>query len=79
MSKLLEMRNKFSQSWGNLSRNKKIAYSILVGVILIALTSFIVAASQTKYAVLYSNLSTEDSGTIIAQLKTDKEIGRAHV
>ncbi|MBU3159042.1 flagellar M-ring protein FliF [Clostridium frigoris] len=72
MSKLLEMRNKFSQSWGNLSKNKKIAYSILVGVILIALTSFIVATTQTKYAVLYSNLSTEDSGTIITQLKTDK-------
>ena len=72
MSKLLEVRNKFSQSWGNLSRNKKIAYSILVGVILIAIISFIVASSQTKYAVLYSNLSTEDSGTIVAQLKTDK-------
>jgi len=72
MSKLLEMRNKFSQAWGNLSKNKKIAYSILVGVIIIALTSFIVASSQTKYAVLYSNLSSDDSGAIVAQLKTDK-------
>ncbi|MBU3098618.1 MULTISPECIES: flagellar basal-body MS-ring/collar protein FliF [Clostridium] len=72
MSKLLEVRNKFSQSWGNLSKNKKIAYSILVGVILIAIISFIVASSQTKYAALYSNLSTEDSGAIVAQLKTDK-------
>jgi len=72
MSKLLEMRNKFSQAWGNLSKNKKIAYSILVGVIIIALASFIVASSQTKYAVLYSNLSSDDSGAIVSQLKTDK-------
>ncbi len=46
MNKLLEMRNKLSQGWGNLSKNKKIAYSILAGVIIIALSSFIVAASS---------------------------------
>ncbi|HEY8893163.1 MAG TPA: hypothetical protein VIM70_23325 [Clostridium sp.] len=40
MNKLLEMRNKFSQVWSNLSRNKKIAYSILAGAIVIALSYF---------------------------------------
>ncbi|HEY8889994.1 MAG TPA: flagellar basal-body MS-ring/collar protein FliF [Clostridium sp.] len=72
MNKLLEMRNKFSQVWGNLSKNKKISYTILAGVILIAIISFIVAASSTKYDVLFSNLSTQDSGAMLTQLKTDK-------
>jgi len=72
MNKLLEMRNKFSQVWNNLSRNKKIAYSILAGAIIIALSYFIVAASQPKYDVLFSNLSSTDSGAMLTQLKTDK-------
>jgi len=72
MNKLLELRNKISQGWGNLSKNKKIAYSLLGIVIIIALTSFIVAASSTKYDVLFSNLTTEDSGAMLAKLKADK-------
>jgi len=72
MNKLLELRNKLSQGWGNLSKNKKIAYSILGFVIIIAITSFIVAASSTKYDVLFSNLTTEDSGAMLAKLKADK-------
>ncbi|MGH4050377.1 MAG: flagellar basal-body MS-ring/collar protein FliF [Clostridium sp.] len=72
MGKLLEMRNKFSQGWGNLSKNKKIAYSILAGVIIIALGSFIVAASQTKYDVLFSNMTEEDSGAILTKLDEKK-------
>jgi len=72
MNKLLEMRNKFSQVWSDLSRNKKIAYSILAVGIIIALASFIVAATQTKYDVLFSNLSSTDSGAMLTQLKTDK-------
>ena len=40
MSKLLEMRNKLSQGWGNLSKSKKIAYSLLAGVIIVALSFF---------------------------------------
>ena len=72
MSKLLEMRNKLSQGWGNLSKNKKIAYSILAGVIIIALGSFLVAASQTKYDVLFSNMTKEDSGAILTKLDEKK-------
>jgi len=72
MNKLLEMRNKFSQGWGNLSKNKKIAYSILAGVIIIALGSFIVSTSQTKYDVLFSNMTEEDSGAILTKLDEKK-------
>ena len=72
MNKLLEMRTKLSQGWGDLSKNKKIAYSILAGVIIIALGSFLVAASSTKYDVLFSNMTPEDSGAIIAKLKEKK-------
>ncbi len=72
MNKLLEMKNKLLQGWGSLSKNKKIAYSILAGVIIIALTSFLVSAATTKYDVLFSNLSAEDSGAMLAKLKTDK-------
>ena len=72
MSKLLEMRNKLSQGWGNLSKSKKIAYSLLTGVIIVALSSFIVVASSTKYDVLFSNMTPEDSGAILAKLKEKK-------
>jgi len=72
MGKLLEMRNKLTQGFGDLSKSKKIAYSLLAGVIIVALASFIAAASSTKYAVLFSNLSTEDSGAMLAKLKADK-------
>jgi len=72
MNKLLEMRNKISQGWGKLGKNKKIAYSILAGVFIIALAFFIVAASSTKYDVLFSNMTTEDSGAMLTKLKADK-------
>lgn len=72
MSKLLEMRNKLSQGWGNLSKSKKIAYSLLAVVVIVALGSFIVVASSTKYDVLFSNMTTEDSGAILAKLKEKK-------
>ena len=72
MSKLLEMRNKLLQVWGNLSKNKKVAYSILACVIIIALSSFLVAATKAKYDVLFSSMTPEDSGAIIAKLKKEK-------
>ena len=72
MNKLLQMKNKLLQGWRNLSKNKKIAYSILTGVIIIALISFLVSALTPKYDVLFSNLSTADSGAMLTQLKTDK-------
>ncbi|MBU3111780.1 flagellar basal-body MS-ring/collar protein FliF [Clostridium lacusfryxellense] len=72
MGKLLEMRNKFSQGWSNLSKNKKISYTILAAVIIIALGSFLVATSQTKYDVLFSNMTEEDSGAILTKLDEKK-------
>lgn len=72
MSKLLEMRNKLSQGFGELSKSKKIAYSLLAVVVIGALISFIVLASKTKYDVLFSNMTQEDSGAIVAKLKEKK-------
>lgn len=72
MNKLLEMKNKLSQSWGNLSKSKKIAYSLLVGVIIVAFSSFLILASSTKYDVLFSNMTPEDSGAIVTKLKEKK-------
>jgi len=66
------MRNKLSQGFGNLSKSKKIAYSLLAGVIIVALGSFIVMASSTKYDVLFSNMTPEDSGAILTKLKEKK-------
>ncbi|MFT5871363.1 MAG: flagellar M-ring protein FliF [Clostridium sp.] len=74
MNKLLQMRNKLSQGFGKLSRNKKIAYSILAGVIIIALSSFLVAASKTKYDVLFSSMTPADSGAILAKLDEKKVV-----
>jgi flagellar M-ring protein FliF len=72
MNKLLEMRNKFSQSWSKLSGSKKIAYSLLMVVVTVALIYFLVAATSTKYDVLFSNMTAEDSGAIVAKLKDNK-------
>ena len=72
MNKLLEMKNKLSQGFGNLSRSKKIAYSLLAVVVAVALGSFIVKVSSTKYDVLFSNMTPEDSGAIVAKLKEKK-------
>ena len=72
MGKLLEMRNKLSQGWGNLSNSKRIAYSLLAVVIIVALGSFIRVASATKYDVLFSNMTSEDSGAILAKLDEKK-------
>ncbi|MBU3180645.1 flagellar basal-body MS-ring/collar protein FliF [Clostridium psychrophilum] len=72
MNKFIQMKNKLLQGWRNLSKNKKIAYSILTVVIIIALISFLVSALTPKYDVLFSNLSSTDSGAMLTQLKTDK-------
>ena len=72
MNKLLEMKNKLVQGWANLSKNKKIAYSILALVIIIGISSFLVAAASPKYDVLFSNMTSEDSGAIIANLDAKK-------
>jgi flagellar M-ring protein FliF len=72
MNKLLEMRNKFSQSWSKLSGSKRIAYSLLMVVVTVTLIYFLVAATSTKYDVLFSNMTAEDSGAIVAKLKDKK-------
>jgi flagellar M-ring protein FliF len=72
MNKLLEMKNKLSQGFGNLSKSKKIAYSLLASVSIVALLSFLIMASSTKYDVLFSNMTPEDSGAIVAKLKEKK-------
>ncbi|MCB2288870.1 flagellar M-ring protein FliF [Clostridium sp. CS001] len=72
MNKLLEIKNKLSQWFVNLSKSKKIAYSLLAGVIVVALSSFIIMASKVKYDVLFSNMTSEDSGAIVAKLKEKK-------
>lgn len=72
MNKLLEMKNKLSQGFGNLSKSKKIAYSLLAGVIVVALISFVAMATKVKYDVLFSNMTPEDSGAIVAKLKEKK-------
>ncbi|MBU3142311.1 flagellar basal-body MS-ring/collar protein FliF [Clostridium sp. CF012] len=72
MNKLHEIKNKLSQGWGNLSKSKKIAYSLLTSVIIVALISFFIRASSTKYDVLFSNMTPEDSGAIVAKLKEKK-------
>ena len=72
MNKLLEMKNKLSQGFGNLSRSKKIAYSLLAGVIAVSLGYFMLVVASTKYDVLFSNMTPEDSGAIVAKLKEKK-------
>ncbi|WP_010241157.1 flagellar basal-body MS-ring/collar protein FliF [Clostridium arbusti] len=72
MSKLSEIFGKIKDKWLGTSRTKQIVIAILVVGIIAAITAFGITASKTKYGVLFSNMDTNDSATIINKLKSDK-------
>lgn len=55
--------------WKGISRNKKMAFSVLFVGILLALIVLGKTLGTTKYDVLFSNLDTTDSATVYQKLK----------
>ena len=65
----------FSQSgkvFKSLSASKKLSIIIITIVILASIGTFVLYVNQKEYKTLFSNLSTEDAGKIIARLEEKK-------
>ncbi|ARC85306.1 flagellar M-ring protein FliF [Clostridium argentinense CDC 2741] len=72
MSKLSESINKQKEKLKEMSKAKKIALGIISSVAIITLITITVIILQPKYVVLFSNMTPEDSGAIINNLKEKK-------
>lgn len=72
MSKLSESINKQKEKLKEMSKAKKIALGIISSVAIITLITITVIILQPKYVVLFSNMTSEDSGAIISNLKEKK-------
>ena len=65
----------FSQSgkvFQSLSASKKLSIIVITIVILASIGTFVLYVNQKEYKTLFSNLSTEDAGKIIARLEEKK-------
>lgn len=72
MNKLSDMLKGVVTKWKELSKSKKIAYSIITTVAFLTLGILIFVNLKPKYVVLFSNMSSQDSGAIIAGLDSKK-------
>lgn len=72
MNKLSDMIKGIVTKWKELSKSKKIAYSIIATVAFLTLGTLIYVNLKPKYVVLFSNMSSQDSGAIIAGLDSKK-------
>lgn len=68
MSKLSDGLNKQKEKLKEMSKAKKIALAIITSVALISIITIAVVALKPKYTVLFSKMTTEDSGAIIGKL-----------
>ena len=72
MGKISQIFKNLTGKWKDLSRNKKIAFSVIAVGIVAALIFGGLTLGKTKYAVLFSNLDATDSAAIYKQLQSDK-------
>jgi flagellar M-ring protein FliF len=57
---------------GGLSASRKMTLTVVAGLILASLLTFVYLANQEDYRVLFSNLSSEDAASIVTRLKEKK-------
>lgn len=72
MGKLSQLFKNLIGKWKELSKRKKIAFGVIFAGIIAALIFAGISLGSTKYAVLFSNLSSTDSANIYKQLQSDK-------
>lgn len=68
MNKLSELMKKIKDKWNSMSKTRKTSLVIIVVVVVLAIGTLIYVSVKPKYAVLFSDLGTEDSGNILANL-----------
>lgn len=72
MNKLKEFFKGLKEKWTELSKSKKIAFSIIFLGIIASIIALSLYFGRTKYAVLFSNMDTNDSGAVLQKLKDKK-------
>ncbi|KEI02074.1 flagellar basal-body MS-ring/collar protein FliF [Clostridium botulinum] len=73
MDKIKEQFKKLVEKFKELSKIKKIAFSVLVLGIITGIIYLVIALNTTKYAVLYKDMDPNDAQTVMAKL-ADKKI-----
>lgn len=68
MNKLSEMFKKLWAKFNSFSKKIKIAIIVAIITVIVALVSLIIMTTSTKYETLYSNLTADDSATVLAAL-----------
>ncbi|MFD3157485.1 flagellar basal-body MS-ring/collar protein FliF [Haloimpatiens sp. FM7330] len=72
MNKLSEGFKKLKEKWKDLSKKKKIAFTIIPIGVIAALIALAITINSNKYGVLFSNMNDKDLGSILAKLKEKK-------
>lgn len=72
MNKLSAMFAKLKEKWNELTKKRKIAYSVIAVGLIAAIVFIGVSLATTKYEVLFSNLDATDSAAVYNKLKEDK-------
>ncbi|MEG0772979.1 flagellar basal-body MS-ring/collar protein FliF [Clostridium sp.] len=72
MNKLSDLIKNLTTKWKEMSKSKKIAYSIIATVSFLTLGILLYVNLTPKYVVLFSNMTSEDSGAIIQGLDGKK-------
>src|SRR3712207_9122830 len=72
MDKIKEQFRKLVEKFKELSKIKKIAFSILVLGIIIGIVYLVISLNTTKYAVLYKDMDPNDAQTVMAKLADKK-------
>lgn len=72
MGKLSQLFKNLIEKWKGLSRNKKIAYGIIISGIIASLVFLSISLGKTKYDVLFSNMDPTDSAAVYKKLQDQK-------
>ncbi|WP_138202647.1 flagellar basal-body MS-ring/collar protein FliF [Haloimpatiens lingqiaonensis] len=72
MNKLKEFTKKIKHKWSELTKGKKIAFTIIPIGIIFAIIALCITVNAQKYGVLFSNMNDKDLGAILAKLKEKK-------
>jgi flagellar M-ring protein FliF len=68
----MSMLENIKNDLGGLPASRKMALTVVAGLILASLLTFVYLANQEDYRVLFSNLSSEDAASIVTRLKEKK-------
>ena len=72
MESVVQFFNQLSQGFNSLAPSRRIAVIVAAGLSFVVISALVILMNQKDYRILYSNLSTDDAGKIIARLQEKK-------